>query len=428
VNADVNSATITYDESKDLARHADPAVRAALAKRTDVRPEILYYLAEDSDPEVRRTVADNKLAPGQSDLILARDDDVDVRSSLATKIATVAPGLSAGEQDKVRRSTHEALTVLAKDQFQVVRQVLSDALSEIADAPADIIRTLARDMETEVSGPVLEHSPVLTDEDLIEIIAEAPASGALSAIAKRDGLEEMVADAIVATDDTAAIGDLLGNNSAQIREQTLDDLVDRAAGVELWHKPLVTRPKLPEGAAVRMARFLADNLITELQQRADLDEAALNQVKSVVTERFGSAELELNAPSPAQDFLNSDPPMDMVMRLYNARKLDSEMVTKALMSADHGFVFAALLVKAGVEPEVGRRMFMEKNPKGIVALCWKAHAPVSLAVQVQQRLGRLPPSEVLLPKDDGEYPLSEEEMEWQLEFFREISMKGGAGR
>ena len=99
-------------------------MRVALAKRDDLRPEILYFLAEDAEAEVRRAVAENTAAPGHTDILLARDSDMDVRSNLAVKIATVAPNLSAEERDKVRRSTHGALEMLARDQIKVVRQVL----------------------------------------------------------------------------------------------------------------------------------------------------------------------------------------------------------------------------------------------------------------------------------------------------------------
>ena len=105
----LNNETITYDQSKELARHEDPKVRQALAKRKDLKQEILYYLAEDTDPEVRKTVAQNAAAPRQTDILLAKDADADVRGDLAEKIARIAPGLSADEQDKAHRATYEAL-------------------------------------------------------------------------------------------------------------------------------------------------------------------------------------------------------------------------------------------------------------------------------------------------------------------------------
>lgn len=80
--ADVNSATISYEDSKELATHADAAVRTKLAQRKDVRPEILYFLAEDPDPDVRRAVAENAAAPDLSHVLLAGDADEEVRTGL----------------------------------------------------------------------------------------------------------------------------------------------------------------------------------------------------------------------------------------------------------------------------------------------------------------------------------------------------------
>lgn len=422
MSADIlDSETITYEQSKELARHEDPAVRRALAARQDVKPEILYYLAEDSAPEVRQTVAQNLAAPRQTDVLLAKDDDAGVRSDLASKIARVAPGLTADEQDKARRATYEALELLAQDQITKVREILSDALKDVAHAPPDVIKTLAMDTEIEVSGPILELSPVLSDEDLLEIIQQGPAQGGLNAISKRETVSENVSDAIVATDDVTAIADLLANDSAQIRETTLDDLIERAPAVDLWHAPLVGRPKLSDGAATRLAQFVAGNLLELLQERTDLDAETLEAVKVVVKQRIGEDKGEESAQ---QDFLGVDPPLEMVTRLYKARKLDGNVIGKALNAGDHAFVLAALTVRGGLEPGVVRRVFMEKSPEGIMALAWKASLPAKMGVQIQQRMGRIAPSDVLTPTEDGKYPLTDEELAWQVEFFTDLSLKG----
>ena len=177
--------SLDYDKARELARHEDVSVRLALAARDDIKPEILYYLAEDPSPEVRRTIAGNAAAPMHADLLLARDHDESVRGDLAAKIAKLAPGLNAAEQDRIRKMAYEAIEILARDQAARVRRILSEELKDIADAPPAIIRQLAKDAELIVSEPVLSFSPVLTDEDLIEIIAGNPPQGARSAIARR---------------------------------------------------------------------------------------------------------------------------------------------------------------------------------------------------------------------------------------------------
>ncbi len=208
----------TYEEARDLARHDNPQVRAELAARGDMQAEILYFLTGDPSVEVRRRVAVNAASPPQADLRLAGDSDETVRGDLAGKIARLAPGLSADDQDRLRQMTYQALEMLARDQIPKVRRILAEALKDVAGAPPEVIGRLARDAEIAVAAPVLRYSPVLTDDDLLDIIGASPIPGALAAISRRPMVAWSVADAIVASDDIDAIAVLLSNESAQIRE------------------------------------------------------------------------------------------------------------------------------------------------------------------------------------------------------------------
>ncbi|MEO5336260.1 MAG: DUF2336 domain-containing protein [Magnetospirillum sp. WYHS-4] len=415
--------TLNYEQAKEMARNHDPAARVRLAGRTDLPPEILFFLANDPAPEVRRAVAENQALPHQADLLLARDSDQSVREGLASKIAKLAPGLSTDDQDRLRRQTYEALETLARDQMTRVRQILSEALKDVADAPTDVIRMLARDAEIVVSGPVLEYSPVLSDADLLEIIESGPAAGGLGAIARRANVSEGVSDAVAATDDVEAIADLLGNTSAQIREETLDALIERAPSVDLWHAPLVGRPHLPQGTAARLALFVADNLIGVLEKRTDLDGATLEAVRSVVQRRLADARGDAISrgpdPTSSQDFLKIAPPITVAKRLHGAGRLDNNVVAKAMHASDHAFVLAALIVRSDLPTKVVEKVFAERSAKGILAICHRAELPAKLSVPIQQRMGRIPPADVLQPRGTA-YPLGEDEMAWQLEFFADL--------
>jgi len=412
---------ISYERAKELARSDDSAVRAALAERADLSPELLYYLAEDASVDVRRAVAVNEAAPRQTDILLAHDEDADVRGGLARKIAHVAPDLSREASEKVHQQTYEALEMLASDQMTKVRAILSQALKDVVDAPSDIIRTLANDIEIEVSGPVLEFSPVLTEADLIEIIDKGPAPGGVAAIARRDGVSENLADAIIDTDDVEGIADLLGNGGAQIREEALDDLINRSEDCALWQQPLVARKHLPEGAAQRMAGFIAENLLQALSERADLDAPTMAAVSDIVRDRLGCDGVEKKALAPGFDFLKVEPPLDTAHRLLAAGKLQDKVVLKALQAGDHAFVFAALIARAGVDVAMARKIFVEKNPTGIVALIGKAQMPASMIVMIQQQMGRIAPSEIIEPEDDLTFPMSDEDIDWNIEFFSNMT-------
>lgn len=201
----MSGTSYSYEREKRLAADPDVTVRETIARSRQARPEILYYLASDVAASVRREIAANAHTPAQADLLLVRDPDVAVRADLARKVAALLPNLTEDEQSQARERVIELLSTLGRDTAVRVRRIVSETLKDVANAPADVIRRLAADVELVVAEPVLRWSPVLTDDDLIEIITGDPIPGAVTAIAQRAGVASKVADAIAALDDEAAI-------------------------------------------------------------------------------------------------------------------------------------------------------------------------------------------------------------------------------
>jgi uncharacterized protein (DUF2336 family) len=415
---------ISYEESKRLSGSTDPAERRRVARYDGVRPELLYFLANDPDPSVRAAVAGNSATPMQADLLLARDGDEAVRRDLARKIAQLAPGLSAQESDRLQHATYEVLEILVRDQITKVRQIIAETLKNVVDAPPEIIRRLARDFEIAVAGPVLQFSPVLSDGDLIEIIGNAPTAGAAEAVARRAGVSEALADAIDRSGDVAAITALLENPNAQIREETLDRLVDRAPKIIPWHRPMVGRPRLSGNAARRLATFVAANLLETLRARKDLDPETTREVASAVMRRLAEEGSPVASPgagtAPAGQ---SVPAADRARKMYEAGKLNDEALLTALRQGDRALVRAGLAVLSGIPLGSVDKVLAAQSAKGIVALAWRAGLGMRTAIRLQVVLGRVAQSAVLEPRPDGGYPLTEEAMRWQLDF-----LTGGAAR
>ncbi len=412
---------LSYEQTRDLARHSDPEVRRQLACRPDLRPEILYFLADDPAPQVRRQIAANRATPAQADFHLAADADPSVRGDLAQKIARLAPGLSADEQDRLRRMTYETLQLLARDQMTRVRQILAEALKDVADAPPGLIRQLAHDSELAVASPVLEYSPVLSDEDLLEIIGKCPVSGALSVISRRRNVGADVADGIARTEDIDAIAVLLANPSLQIREETLDLLLDRAPDNESWHAPLVRRPHLSARVATRLARFVADNLLQALEQRADFDQTTKAAVAAVVRRRVeeaGSDMAEFRRGRSESGGATTETAMEYARRLSVEGRLTEPLLQEALTAGDLAFAACALAVWAEVSLERVDKIISTQSAKGIVALSWKAGLEMATALALQTKLAKVPPPDLLRPRPGSQgFPMTTEEMLWQLEFF-----------
>ena len=411
-----------YASAKAMVQSPDPAVRRRVAEYPETRGELLYYLAADSVPEVRQAIATNAGTPRQADLLLASDADQVVRGSLARKVAGLVPDLPAGQLSQIERMTVECLETLARDQATEVRAILADALKDLPNAPHALINALARDVELSVCGPVLQHSPILTEEDLLDIILKGPVAGALSAIAWRRDVSPSVADAIARSDDEAAVTALLSNPSAQIREETLDRIIDDAPRHEPWHGPLVRRPKLPARAVARLASFVADNLLKVLQQRDDLGPEAARRLADAVRERVAAGEAKPRGPvdlwaDEEVEEKTAERPTDRAARLNKEGKLTEKLLDGSLGDGDRAFVMAGLAELAGIPLGTVDRIITTHSPRAVTALVWRAGLSMRFAKQVQLRLAQIPPKSALNARDGVNYPMAEDEMRWQLEFF-----------
>src|SRR5436190_22723296 len=73
------------------------------------------------------------------------------------------------------------------------RSELSCRLAPVGNAPAQVVRKLAKDDDISVAGPVLQQSQRLADADLVDI-AKTKSQAHLLAISNRAGIAEPVTD------------------------------------------------------------------------------------------------------------------------------------------------------------------------------------------------------------------------------------------
>jgi uncharacterized protein (DUF2336 family) len=400
------------EADKLAACSADVGDRLRIARRSNIQPELLYFLADDPSPDVRREVANNPSTPWRADAILVDDKDESVRRDLSAKLANLLPGLSQAAREKVRGRVIELIEILVRDEAERVRAALSEAIKTMDCVPQSVVKVLAADTVIVVSEPVLRFSPLLHERDLLEIITGRHANGALSAIAARQGLTQNVSDAIARADDSAAVATLLSNPTAQIREETLDAIVDRAPTNPNWHGPLVDRQSLPQRLLRRLATFIQEIFLSKLAGRSDLDDRTRAAIAQVVSDRGGVQEAEEPAHIGDENELTDE----RIKRLRRQGKLDENVVAEGLDKGDRPFVRGAIAALAGIEPEIVDKIVSGRSAKGIVALAWRAKLSPRLAHQLQLRLAGLSPRQALGPRN-GEWPMTSDEMVWHLEFF-----------
>ena len=385
-------------------------MRVRLAAAPHATAGQVAMLAADPSVTVRAALAMNPTILGPVDQVLARDRDERVRLLLGRKLAAVAPRLAACTDDPagLPARAFETLAGLVEDEAVRVRAAIAEVLRDMPDAPRSLILRLAQDAATEVAEPVIRFSPLLSAEDLLALLAGAQGQAMASAIARRPGLTEPVSDAIAASSDSAAIGALLANRSAQIREATLDSLIARAAEHAEWHAPLVERPALTACAARALSEIVSAHLLAALSRRADLEPDLADELQRRLAER------RVQPPEAARPYDD-----EAEMAAASAMAADGTLSEAVLLaSVGRGALRTALVqlaVAADLPVSVIDRAVTLRSAKGLVSLVWRAGFSMRLAVPVQALVG-LSPAAILPAGPGGGFPLAIEEMRWQLEF------------
>lgn len=383
----------------------------ALSSRADAGDDVLRYLAQNGAVATRSAVAANPAAPADTNLLLASDMALEVRSTLAHKIGRLFPGMLLAEEAHIRDLAIQTLERLAADEAARVRAVLAEEIKEMDCIPPQVINRLVHDSDSNVATPIAEFSPLLTDEDLIGLVATVEANAMLSAVARRKGLSGKVSDAVIATQNTGAITDLLKNVNASIRKQTLDKLVTHAAEVAEWHGPLVMRAELSNKTIARLSAFIGTALIRTLAARTSLDARTQRLLEQKLEERRRAA--QKRNPAVVPDSEESDALADVEMAA-SAGIINDSFVARAIEERHKETVVLALACLACASEKTVRTILEARSAKTITALVWSAGLNMRTAYSIQTTIMRLPASELLAARGGTGFPMTEEEMRWHL--------------
>lgn len=396
-----------YAREKEIMRGTDAAKRLALARNENTHQEILFFLAQN-DPEaaVRMAAARNWSTPLQASPVIANDSSEDVRLALARRLVSLLPELSAEQNAQLYAFAEQALSTLAQDNAKKIRLALSMALKDHAHAPPAIMAQLARDVEEDVAEPILRSCLKLSDDDLLAILSAHPAGWAVQAIARRQSVSDRVSAAVIAADDRAGGRWLLANKQAAIGENLLREIVRLARQYTEWQAPVAVRDSLPLSIATALAEFADSSVRSLLLSRKDFKKEEIEQIAAAVRKS-----LEYST-----DALAGESPQSRAQRLHAKQALSEEIIADALTARDREFVLEALAVLSGAPRAMVDKTITMAAPKPVVALCWRAGVSMRLALRVQQELARVSARELVYPRDGVDYPLTKDELQWQLEF------------
>ena len=388
-------------------RAATPGGATELAARTDAGPDVLHYLATHAAPATRAAVAANPASPAVTNHILANDENEDVRAELAAKIARLIPGLSERESGHVFALTIETLECLARDAAVRVRAILAEEIKSLTCVPRDVVLRLATDLNSVVAAPILQYSPLLSDSDLIEIIACGQVQQVLTAIASRKPVSEPACDRLVQSLDVSAVAALLVNPDAKIRKDTMERILDQAEEINAWHMPLALRADLSARAIRRIGSLVGASILEQLAARNDLSDATRIHLNRDLRARLAEPPREADTVSPAEK----------VAAAKQESRLDGVFVEQAAQAGQREVVIAALAQLAHLDEQTVKRILAASSAKPVVSLVWHTHLSMRVAFKIQTFIMKLPTRDILPARGGVGFPLTKEEMRWHLNYF-----------
>lgn len=288
-----------------------------------------------------------------------------VRIELAENLARDLDGSQL--TDTELQLAQDIVRILARDVEVAVRAALSASLRGTGKLPHDVAIRLANDVEA-VALPVLSHSLVLTDADLIGIVRSG-SSAKQVAVAGRPQVSADVSDALITHADESAVAVLMRNTAATISHTSLHSAIDRFGDSATVMTSMVTRHVLPITIAERLAVVVSEQLRNHLVRHHELSPALATDI--VLRGREGAV-LQLGRGASAPDLWH------LVKQMHRNGRLTPSLVLRAVCMGDIAFFEASLAVMASITVANAQVLIHDSGRQGLPALYKKADLPQGL--------------------------------------------------
>ncbi len=296
---------------------------------------------------------------------LLSDPSEDARAAVAVKVARQFANVELAPRE--RELAHEILGFLVHDVAISVREALARCIDENAGAPRDVVLKLARDID-QVAIPVLERSPVLTDEDLVGLVYYgSPAKQC--AIAGRPDVAAPVSEAIAHRGDRSAVLRLVHNSSAVINEAAATILVKRYADDADVSVPLVQRGELPALLVERLIAMVSEQLRQYLVERHEIDHRVAATLEEQTRERTTAEAIARMSDADMRA---------LVAQLSENGRLTATLILRAACAGEFRFVEAAFAELTAVPDERLWRLIHDVGALGFRAVYARAGMPEAL--------------------------------------------------
>lgn len=267
--------------------------------------------------------------------------------------------------DREKAFAEEIIGILAEDAADLVRRTLAVTLRASPILPREIALKLANDIEA-VAIPVLQESPVLTEEDLVELVLAVTAAKQ-AAIAGRETVSITLTEIISEHGAVEAVRTLSSNPGAEWTDKAFSDTIRRFGKDEIVQAGLIKRDFIPSHIAEKMVSMVSGQLFDILVNRHELPAQLAIDLAASARER---ATIDL----VEQAGRTNDLPRFVAQLNLNGR-LTNSLIMRALCCGQMRFVEHSLSELSGVAHQRVWLMIHDAGPLGLQAVFDRAGLP-----------------------------------------------------
>ena len=256
--------------------------------------------------------------------------------------------------------------MLLDDTSPLVRQAMAEVFARSTDAPAAIVQALSLDQGS-VALPVLEHSPLLIDADLVDIIATGNCE-MQCAIARRVNLPASVCAAIAEVGTPSAALELIENAYAELAPFSWDRIVERHGHLAAIRESMLVLDDLPAATRVALVAKLSDTLAQFVVARNWLSADRAGRIASEARDR---STVNIAARSRGDDMRG------LVRHLRATGQLTAGLILRALLSGNLELFDSALSELSGLPQARVSALLHDRGGASLQALLIRAGLPES---------------------------------------------------
>ncbi len=282
--------------------------------------------------------------------------DATSRSIATQRLCRAIRSANLSEADRAKAC--KVLDHISKDVSALVRRALAITLRNSPELPRDVARRLIADIDN-IAVPVLESSPVLTDEDLLDIL-RSKAAAKVIAIAKRPTLTGAIVRAVIRHGDGHALANLAANDHAPLDEAAYSDMIRLSKSNDLIEESLIARRELPPLVVEKLISQASSEVAIQIAKRHDVPVEVAIELGQRTRER---ATIDFVDQSWVAKDLNL-----LTRRLMDEDRLTDSLILRAACCGQMRFTEFALAARAGISHAKAALMLHESGAFGMQAL------------------------------------------------------------